>query len=129
MSNQLNPDIKEIFVGIRQLRKIYIYPLSMQDQFDLVEKLADAINTLGEGFDFNQLTNEEAIEFFRKLLTDNITTILEYVTDEDERPSFNQLTNNQLFQIVETIFSVNFEGILKNSMDLFQRFQKALNRT
>lgn len=126
--SQTNPDIKEVLIGIRNLKKIYVYPLSMQDQFDLVEKLADAINAVGEGFDFNELTNEQAIEFIKKLITDNVTTILEYVTDDEERPQFNQMTNNQLFEIVDIIFSVNFEGVLKNSMNLFQRIQTALNR-
>lgn len=126
--SQTNPDIKEVQIGIRSLRKTYIYPLSMQDQFDLVEKLADAINELGDGADLKERTTEEAIEFIKKLITDNVTTILEYVTDAEERPSFNQMTNNQLFEIVDIIFSVNFEGVLKNSMNLFQRIQTALNR-
>ncbi len=120
---KLNPEIKEVEIGTRELRPIKIFPLSANDQFDLASRLMQAITDLGdeEKFDFSNITNEVALTFIQKLITENLSVILEYATDKDERPSFDELTNNQLYIIAEIIFEVNYEGFVKNLNNLFKR--------
>ncbi len=119
--NKLNPDIKKVDVGIRELKTITIYPLSAHDQFDLTNRIVSVITDLSEKGELATLTNEEAVNFIQTVIRDNLQIILEYVVDEEERPSFDELTNNQIYTIVSTIFEVNYEGFLKNFKDLFKR--------
>lgn len=123
--NSLNPDIREIYVGVKHLRKIHIYPLSISDQ----EKLTNLIVTFADKFqnvDWNNVTNDEALDVLKKIITDNLKKILEYVTDEDERPDLNEMTNNQFYEIVNAIFEVNYEGLVKNMKDLFSRMKNLM---
>lgn len=119
----LNPDIKNINVGIKELREVKIYPLSMTDQFQLTEDLAQVINEMGSGVDFSTITNEDALQFMKKLLSENLMKILTYVTTEEERPTLDELTNNQFYEIANILFEVNYEGLLKNFKDLIMRAQ------
>ena len=115
-----NPEIKEIAIGIRQLRTIKIYPLSAKDQIALSNRLITVLGEMGTSLGEN-VTNEDALTFFQNLIIENLEVILEYVVDKEELPSMDELTNSQLYSIAETIFVVNYEGCLKNFVGLFQR--------
>ncbi len=121
MSKKLNPEIKEVEIGVRELRTIKIFPLSAKDQFDLTSRLVDVLSKMSEEFSTENVSNEEALIFIQTIISDNLEIILEYVVDEEQRPTFNELTNNQLYTIAETIFEVNYEGFLKNFQSLFKR--------
>ena len=119
----LNPDIKEIQVGIRELRNVYIYPLSISDQLKLTKQVKSVIEDISTNWDFNNMTNEQALDFLNEVITENLSKILEFVTEEQERPSFEELTNNQFVQIVNIVFEVNYEGLIKNFQNLFKKFK------
>ncbi len=116
---KLNPEIKEIDIGTRELRTIKVYPLSANDQFQLANRLINSIDELSSVSDFK--TNEEAIGFMENLITENLQVILEYAVDEEERPSFDEMTNNQIYEIANAVFEVNYEGFIKNFKNLFNR--------
>ncbi len=118
---KLNPDIKKVDVGVRELKTITIYPLSATDQFDLTNRIVSVITELSQKEELSSMSNEQAVEFIQTIIRDNLQVILEYVVDESERPSFEELTNNQIYTIVSNIFEVNYEGFLKNFKDLFKR--------
>jgi hypothetical protein len=67
------------------------------------------------------LKNEEALLFIQKIITDNLSKVLEYICDEEERPSMKELTNNQFCEIVNIVYEVNYEGMIKNLKDLSQK--------
>lgn len=119
-------DIRKVTIGIKEPRDITVYPLSLQDQLDLLDKISEYVNSFGEGIDFNAVANDQAIYFLRNLLIENLTLILSYITTEKDRPDLSELTNNQFYTLVETVYEVNFEGVLKNSKDLFQRAKKTM---
>ena len=134
MSNEIKtnsvstrPDIREVEIGIKNPRTIKIYPLSMQDQTELIESVQEIIMSFSKDNDFANMTNSEALSFLEKIIKDNLGKILEYITTEEERPTFSELTNNQFVAIVQIIFEVNYEETLKNSKDLFQKVQKILS--
>jgi hypothetical protein len=120
----LNPDIKEINIGIKEVHPIKIYPLSIQDQFDITNRLVDVISQFGDQTNFE--SNEDALKFLQEIITDNLSVILEYVTTEDDRPTFRDLTNNQCYEIAEVIFQVNYEAFVKNSQNLIERVMELL---
>jgi maltooligosyltrehalose synthase len=118
----INPDAREIEIGVKKIRKVTLYPLSISDQMKLTEQLTSVIQQFSE-FDRSEITNESAIDFMKNVLRDNLTAILQYVIDEDEQdlPTLDEITNNQLYKIANTIFEVNYEGLIKNFKDLFER--------
>lgn len=124
----IKPEIREITVGIKEPRTITIYPLSMQDQFDLIDTLQGTINEIAQTYNFDDLKNEEALAFLQTVITKNLSMVLEYVTTDKERPTFKELTNNQFFEIVNIVFEVNYEGVIKNSKDLFQKITKMIKK-
>ncbi len=125
---QMNPDIKVLNIGVKQLRSVHFYPLSMSDQFKLTETLANVINDMGNNIDMNNASIMEALSFVRDVISQNLETILTYVTTEEERPSIDEITNNQFYEIVDAIFTVNYEGILKNSSNLIERVRTQINQ-
>lgn len=118
----LKNDIRKVTIGIKEPRDITIYPLSLQDQLDLLDRISEYTQTFKDS-DFSDITNEQAIEFLKAVLIENLTLILSYVTTEKDRPELRELTNNQFYTLVEIIYEVNFEGVLKNSKNLFQRMK------
>lgn len=120
-TRKLNPEIKEVDVGTKELRTIKIYPLSANDQFELSKQIINAITEFSESTDFTQMSNDEALAFVQRLIFDNLSVILEYVVTKEERPTFDELTNNQIFEISDIVFKVNYEGFIKNFKNLFER--------
>jgi hypothetical protein len=121
-SKDLNPEIKTVKVGTRQLRPVKIYPLSVADQFELTKSLATVINQVaGEEVDLRKMSEEKAVEAIQEIVSSNLDMILKFVCDDGEAPKMTELTNNQIVEIVTTIFEVNYEGLIKNFKDLFKR--------
>ena len=114
---RLNPDIKEVRVGVRRLRTIKVYPLSASDQFELSDIITEAIKT------FMASEGEMDIAFVSvmvKLVSENIGKILEFVTDEKDRGDniLKDLTNNQVIEIAEIIYEVNYAALQKKVTSL-----------
>ena len=135
MSKKLNPDITSVEVGIEEIREVLIYPLSIKDHTEklpqiLVEAYEAFRSELANLTDLSNISQEEGFQMldkFKDILYYNLEGILELVAKAEGRPTPEELTSNQLFQILETIFVVNYEGVLKNSMNLFKRVQALKN--
>jgi len=132
---KLNPDITPVFVGIEEVREVKIYPLSLKDH---TEKLPSILVQGYEAFrseiasidDINNVPTEEGLKLvdkFKTILEEHLERLLVLVTKEESRPKMEELTSNQLYKILETIFTVNYEGVLKNSINLFKRVQTLRN--
>lgn len=117
------PDVKEVTIGTREPRKVTIYPLSMYDQLQIIDRISDVIESIQDVTEDNVKDN---IGLLKTVIFDNLEVILEYITDEADRPSLKELTNNQFYEIAETVFVVNFEGFLKNFKALLERASKTL---
>jgi hypothetical protein len=115
---RINPEIKEIQIGIRELRTVKIYPLSFRDQSKASDIITEALNRFLAG------QNQADIVFVKSmldLLTERADQILSLVMDESEKGQdvLAELTNKQLLKIGEAIYEVNFEGIIKKAQGLF----------
>lgn len=121
-TRSLNPDCKDVQVGVKKTRTIRIYPLSISDQMKLTEKFTDVVNQFGN-FDRENMTDAEAIDFIKGFLRDNLAEFMQYVIDEDEHriPTLDELTNNQLAELADVVFRINYEDLIKNFKDLFGR--------
>lgn len=119
MTDSLNPTIRELQVGIRKLRTIKIYPLSMHCQFELTEIIVEAISK------FTQGEENAAVKELISLIQTNLRKILEFVTDEKPDELFKDMTNGQGVELAKIIYEVNYENELKNVQDLIKTIRQS----
>jgi len=113
---KLNPQITDVEIGIRNLRKITIYPLSMGDQLKLTDLIIKAITKQvgdGEGSDLS-------VSFIVNVIHENIGKILTMVSDEKETV-LDELSNSQATEIAEILFDVNYGSVAKNFKSLSEK--------
>jgi len=113
---KLNPQIAEVEVGIRNLRKINVYPLSMADQIKLTDTITKAIADQLASANGSDIA---VISFITNLIKGNIGTILTMTTDEDGEQLLGELTNLQTAAIAEIIYETNYGVVAKNFKSLF----------
>ena len=74
---KLNPQIVDVEIGIRSLRKITIYPLSMADQLKLTDIIVQAaMATMADGKEDMAVPT-----FILQMLQENVGKILSMATD------------------------------------------------
>lgn len=123
----MNPQICTVQVGVKSLREVTIYPLSMADQFKMTDLLSEEINNF-VGTDFKELTDLEMIEMVIDAVKRNLEKILKYVLDEKESVSFKEITNTQFTEIATKIYDVNFDVLAKNLKALKEKFPSIASR-
>jgi len=114
---RLNPEIKTATIGVRELRDITVYPLSMADQLKMTNLITDAIKMF---FNKGDTTDIEFAAFLADTVKDNLEEILKLVTDEGTA-SLSDITNNQAVAIAEIIYDVNFGSLVKKVKSLLER--------
>ncbi len=118
----INPQITEVEIGIRGLRKITIYPLSIPDQLKMTDLIAKALQefmTVGKG-----LEDIAVVSFIVGFIRENIGKILEMVTDDEKgKDLLKDMSNFQASEIAKTIFEVNYGSVLKNLEGLIEKMK------
>ena len=125
---KLNPQITEVYIGTRDLRKVVIYPMSMADQ----KKFGVVFQKALEGYfnrttDKDELSRDDILPFIvdmKKLVSDNMLEILKIVSDlekKDIKKFFEDATSMQVSEIINKVVEANFEDPLKNLQSLFEK--------
>ncbi len=117
----LNPDIREIEIGIKEPRSLTIYPLSVRDQFVMSDLIASVLSNLSQSSEEN---TEDQMGFIKEIIVaikQNIVQFLTFVVDEDPEDLLSELTNNQVFALAKVVYEVNYEGVVKNAQDLIKQ--------
>jgi len=116
---KLNPQITEIEIGIRELRKVKVYPLSMADQLKLTDTITKAIaeqaHMLGQDI--------AVIAFIVKIIQENLGTVLSMATDEDGNAMLSEISNLQAAAIAGTVYETNYGIVVKNFNGLFGKLK------
>ena len=115
-NEKINPQIMEIEIGIREMRKIKIYPLSMADQLSLTNLISTSIAAhvaKEEGGDM------AVVAFILELVKENIGRILTMVTDGGDEKLLENISNLQAAGIAEAVYEVNYGIVAKNFKSLF----------
>lgn len=112
----LNPQIKKVKVGIRDLREIEILPLSIGDQTELSDIVTKAVQAFIKSGDTG---DEVFIAGTLELLKDNIGRVLELITEgEDLGKLLKEMTNTQAIEITTIVYQENYEDLVKKVMSL-----------
>ncbi len=123
-AKRINPDIRNITYGKKELKELTLYPLSIGDQFKVTDVITSVVQKLVAGTKENQLDDFVFMSAIINALEDNLGKVLELIADisEDEVKNILQdITNSQLVDIVESVWSVDYEPALKKGKSLFER--------
>lgn len=127
-SKRLNPDIRQIVYGKKELKDLTLYPLSVGDQFKVTELATGIIQKLaGVGQNVTDLAFMAAV---MSSLEENFGTILSLITDISKKEIdtvVKDLTNTQLMDIIESVWYVDYEPALKKGKNLFDRGKSVFN--
>jgi len=117
---QINPQIRTVLIGVRELRKIKIYPLSIADQLEITDLIAGPLGRFAEAED---QSDSAFIALILDTLKKNLSKILTIATDEDGEEIMKDLTNKQAIDIGNIIYKENFEYLSKNIKGLWERIK------
>ncbi len=118
----IEPEIRDVEIGIRTKRLIKIYPLSLADQ----KQMTGLITEVYQVFMVEKQAGEEngiaIATIFLKFISDHIETVLKLVTGEDYTEDLmKEITNTQALFIGNVIFKVNYEDLAKKVVDLLKK--------
>jgi len=116
----LNPQITTVKVGIKSVREVTIYPLSVADQFKLTYIISEIMQKVANK-EFATQDDVAVVDFIVKSIKKNLAKIFGFVLDDKEKIDLGELTNLQLTEIINIVFYVNYEGMIKNLKDLSQK--------
>ena len=119
--NQLNPQVESVLIGIRELREIKIYPLSLAEQLKLSEIIAKAASSYVNSQDQSDMA---FAAFLTETISENIVKILSLVTDEKGEDLLNEITNNQAANIATILYEMNYGSVIKKVMALIAKAKK-----
>jgi len=120
----LNPDIRDITYGKKELKTLTLYPLSVGDQFKVTDIVTKVVQDLvrgqqeGKTGDFAFMT--VVIEALEKNLG-QVLTIVADISEKEAKAVISQLTNTQFANVVESIWVVDYEPMLKKGKSLLER--------
>lgn len=126
-AQRINPDVRKITYGKKELKELTLYPLSIGDQFKVTNIITEIVQTLVIN-SANQRVNDLAfMTAVIRALEKNIGEILVLIADispEEAEEVVNSLTNTQFVALVESVWETDYEPALKKSKDLFERGKK-----
>lgn len=115
----LNPQITEVEIGVRDLRNIKLYPLALGDQLELSDLIGEALKAFFKVEEGSEESLALFVAFAFDLLKENIMKILKLIAlDEKPEKLLKEITNAQLDEIAQIINEKNFQ-VLKNLKGLF----------
>ena len=119
---KINPQIREVNIGIRELRSISIYPLSMADQMKMVDLIKGIFGSVYEVTQKDAVSSVEIADVVIEKIKEHLPKLLQYVTDEEI--FLEELTNFQFTEIVGHVYKDNFEDASKNVKGLVESMKK-----
>ena len=114
METNINPRIREAEIGIKTLRKIKIYPLSIRDQIEMTDIVSQAV----VGFmAAREEDNATLVAWAVSFMKENLAKVLSCVTDDEDTDALlDEITNNQAMEIGRIVYEENFAA-LKKTLD------------
>ena len=119
-SENINPKVAYVEIGIRSLRKVKIYPLSLADETDLLEIVKEGFKELSQmgSSENSELEVAGFISFLLDLFVTNLGEVLQKVIDEYSPEMLKEIDNEQAFAIAEKMVEMNFGNVSKKVIRL-----------
>jgi len=117
IDKNINPQITKMQFGVRSLREVDIYPLSLGDELKFLNIVGESLQKWSKvsGEVDNKLI---AFPLIADIIEKNIPLLIEFVTDDVK---LEEVTNEQAIILAELIFDVNFGNLSKNARSLSEK--------
>lgn len=125
-TEKLNPEIKDFQYGKRELKTVKLYPLSIRDQKELTELIPSFMEKIGSTKELTEGQDSMIFSVMADLITDNLEKVVSLACCTDEKESEEiafGMTNNQVMEFITYIWESNYEEVLKNGRNLFEKMQ------
>lgn len=133
----LNPRCKPIEIGVRTLRTITIFPMSMADEFKFTSTLTAAFQEFSaiEKEESEKLENilpedtlsPRAVVFIIQSIEKNLMEILKMVCEEPV--TMEDITNEQFAELCEVIYDMSFAGAVGKFQSLWNKIKSIFPQT
>lgn len=127
---QLNPEVKEVIIGVRKMEELKLYPLSIGELFKLTKLIKQTLQSVSsissDGTDLEDSGNDlEVITVVVEGIKNNLSSVLTLVTDEKGEDLLLKITPNQALDISNVIFDMNFAETPEKLKGLVEKVKKA----
>lgn len=118
----VNPRIRELEVGIKEIRTIKIYPLSIADQEQFTDTIVSLFNEffVEQGEDgktkMEKMDNVEIIKTIFGEIKKHIRTLIKMTTNEDPNQMLNEMDTHQLSELVDIFWESNYAFLSNNKV-------------
>jgi len=113
------PDYPTMIVGIRERKQTKIFPLSLAD----ARRFKNLFLTVLAGLNhLKGASSPEVGAFIYSTIEENIIVLANMVLEHQVEES--ELTIEQLTELADHIYTMNFEGTIKNFLSLWNKIQK-----
>lgn len=142
MASKVNPKCRKVEIGVRTIREITIWPLSLADELEFSSRIVSLMNgyedianprlppipegSTEEGIEsiLQEFPSESEIEikvatYIITAIKENLVELLAFVTEEEV--SLNDVDNDQFMDLCDTIFEMNFAGAVGKGMRLLSK--------
>lgn len=116
----LNPDIRELSIGVRELRNVTVYPLSVRDQLKTSSIVSGAVVTFFKAYeDVDAVPETDFATFVASIINGNLDNVVKMALADEPVDSdpLAEMTNKQLEQLVTMMYEVNYSFL----SSLFQK--------
>jgi hypothetical protein len=124
VEKKANPRVRYTEIGIKEVRKIKLYPLSIYDQMELSDIVSESFFAFFANEE-EEKSNAEILSFALQTVKVNLDRILELITDPEQSVTLKEIDNTQASAIVGEIIDMNYsnELLVKNAKSLFEKIQ------
>jgi hypothetical protein len=115
---KLNPYIADAIIGVRNMRTIKLYPLSIADQITFTDLITKALQGFTQKGDMEDIA---FVGFLVELIKDNLDRLLKLVAADESGDLLSEITDVQGVAIAEIIYDVNYGEAIKNAKSLIMK--------
>jgi len=122
--SMLNPDIKVVNYGKKEIKILQVYPLSIRDQFKLTSMVSAIVMDIVAEQAENNFTDAMFMKKIMDAIESNLTEVLAVAADVEKEEAdsvINSMTNTQMMDLIEIIWEVNYEPAIKKGTGLLER--------
>jgi len=129
----LSPKTDTVHIGVRKVRKITLFQLSLADQFAFADTIGKALGEFSkwaeEDKGIETVKTADFVLAVTGVVQRNLDDVMKMITDTEpiEGGTFaSELSNEQLSEVLTKIWEMNYEATAKNLQDLRVRIQNKM---
>lgn len=118
---ELNPQITTLRIGVRSLKEVDVYPLSLGDELKFMKIIGETLQTYFKTEVDGDDPQKAAFVFIAQVVEENLPKIVELVMED---ATLDDLTNDQAVELANIVIDTNFGSLAKNVESLSEKIKK-----